>query len=135
MTTPQGHNGHEQGSDPSQLADVSGEHVDVSRSTVSSVTAASASLNQAAARSVRAQQVDVRESAILLVQAEDAAIEETAVAAVVGREVRVNDSQVLFLLSPRVSGNINAVFTPASAFALGLGLVMGRQLLRALRRR
>jgi len=131
----QGGNGHNLGSDPSQLADVGGEHVDVSRSAFSSVTAASASLNQSAVRNARAQRMEIHESAVLVGQAEHAVVQESAAGVVVGREVTVNDGQVLFLLSPRVSGTVNAVFTPLSAFALGVGIVLGRRILGAFRRR
>ena len=52
-----------------------------------------------------------------------------------GERVHVKDSSTLLLFARSVEGDPRNVITPASAFAFGLGAVVGIGILRRLRRR
>lgn len=116
------------------MAQISGESVEVVQSAVGSVTGATVSLRQSAVRQLAAEQASLTESAAGLVRGHEVGLRESAALVAFGQSVSVEGSRVAFLLSPRVSGPVTAVFTLPAAFALGVGFVVGRAVLRAMSR-
>jgi hypothetical protein len=47
-----------------------------------------------------------------------------------GASVSAENCRMVFLCSPSVSGNVQALITPRTAFALGVGFFFGRQVVR-----
>jgi hypothetical protein len=82
---------------------------------------------------VRSETVDLTDSAAAFVRAQDVQMRDCASVAVVGEQVQVRQSQTIFLLGRRIEGDVRAMFTPVSAFALGLGAVLGIWIIRRLR--
>lgn len=90
-------------------------------------------VDQAAVHQMHAERADLHQSAAVFVQADRANLDQSAAVAVVGRDVAARNVTTLVLLSPRVSGTVRTVFDLRAAFAFGLGIVLGRRLLRLLR--
>ena len=118
---------------PPRAAAVSGDHVGVGHSAVPSIEAERVEMRAAAARDVRSETVDLTDSVAAVIRAQDVHMRDCATIAVIGDQVQVRESQAIFLLGRRIEGDVHAVFTPASAFALGLGLVLGVWIIRRLR--
>ncbi len=128
-----GENGHSE--ETSTLGGVAAERVELSQSAVGDVTGAEVNVRQAFVRSVSGGEVEIEESMALSARAQRIEVEESVVGLAVAQDARIDRSSVVFLLSPRVSGNVNAVFTLPAAFAFGFGIVVARRLTGWLRRR
>lgn len=98
-----------------------------------SVSGESVDVEQSAVRELRAESAAIEQSALVVASANQLTIQESAAVAVVARDVRARDVTAVFLLAPRVTGTVRTVFDIRAAFAFGLGIVLGRQLLRMLR--
>lgn len=109
--------------------------VNVGRSAVRSINAASASVKQSAVQRLQADVVEAENSAIGAVNASTVELEESAAGIVAGDYIKVENSSVFILLAPRVSGNVKAVLTLPAAFALGAGYYFARRLMMRLSRR
>lgn len=109
--------------------------VHLGRSAVRNISAGTANLEQSAVQRLSADQVYAQNSAIGVNNASTVEIRESAVGIAAGDYIRIEESRVLVLLAPRVSGNVKAVLTVPSAFALGAGFFVARQLARAYMRR
>lgn len=109
--------------------------VNVGRSAVRSLNAASATVQQSAIQRLVADVVDADNSAFGVVNASTVDLDESAVGIVAGDYVKVENSRVFILLAPRVSGNVKAVLTLPAAFALGAGYYFARRLMIGLSRR
>lgn len=105
---------------------VSGEAVDVEQSAIDAVSGSTVSLRQTAVRSVTAEDVVRSQSCAASVRGGHVELKESAALLTVGERITAQGSRVVFLLSPSVSGPVNAVFTLPAAFALGLGYAVGR---------
>ncbi len=116
----------------SKVEHVSGESVEVAQSAVGTVSGSVVSLRQSLARQVTAERATVSQSSMAAARAQRLELRESAAFLAIGRNVSMEGGRVLFLLSPRVSGQVVATFTLPAAFAMGLGFVLGRALLRML---
>jgi hypothetical protein len=116
----------------SQAYSVTGESVEVSQSAVQNLAAGSASLRQTIVQRMAAERADVDQSALLAARVQDLALRNSLSGVLVGQSVSVENARTVFLLSPNVSGPVTATFTLPAAFALGLGYVLGRSLIRLL---
>ena len=109
--------------------------VNVGRSAVRSISAASAVVKQSAVQRLTADVVDADNSAFGVVNASTVDLDESAAGFVAGDYVKVENSSVFILLAPRVSGDVKAVLTLPAAFALGAGYYLARRLMMRLSRR
>ena len=116
----------------SKVEHVSGESVEVAQSAVGTVNGSVVSLRQSLARQLTAEQATVTQSSIAAARAQRLELRKSAAFLAIGRNVSMEGGRVLFLLSPRMSGEVAATFTLSAAFAMGLGSVLGRALLRML---
>lgn len=107
--------------------------VSVKNSAVRMVTGSEVEVDQSAVRELRGDDVEVEQSALAFAHADRLRIESSSAFAVIGRDVQARDVNAIFLLSPRVRGTVRTVFDARAAFAFGLGIVLGRRLLRLLR--
>jgi hypothetical protein len=109
--------------------------VNVGRSAVRSLSAASAVVEQSAIQRLEADVVDADSSAFGSVHASTVDLDESAAGFIAADYVKVENSRVFVLLAPRVSGNVKAVLTLPAAFALGAGYYFARRLMMGLSRR
>jgi hypothetical protein len=107
--------------------------VSVKNSAVRSVTGSEVEVEQSAVRELRGDEVEVEQSALLFASADQLRVERSTSLALLGRDVDARNINTVFLLSPRVRGTVRTVFDARAAFAFGLGIVIGRQLLRLIR--
>ncbi len=109
--------------------------VNVDKSAVRSLNAASAVMQQSAVQRLAADVVDADYSAFGAVHASTVDLDKSAAGFVAGDYVKIEDSKVFLLIAPRVSGNVKAVLTLPAAFALGAGYYFARRLMIGLSRR
>ncbi len=105
--------------------------VNVDRSAVRTLHAASANVERSAIQRLHAETVNARNSAMGMVNASTVEMRESAAAIVASDYVRVDESSVFLLMAPRVSGNVRAFITLPAAFAFGAGYFVMRSLVRA----
>ena len=113
-----------------------------------SIVAGEVSVRASAVRSISAGEADIKTSAVQRVQGDDIEIERSSVAfatggrieleggsalAVAGRDVQLKRVNTVFLLAPRVRGEVRTVFDWKSAVAVGAGMVLTQRLLKLLR--
>jgi hypothetical protein len=107
--------------------------VSVRNSAVRSITGGDVDVEQSAIRELHGDEIEVEQSALAFATAERLRITKSNALAVVGRDVEARDVNTILLLSPRVRGTVRTVFDMRAAFAFGLGIVLGRRLLRLFR--
>jgi hypothetical protein len=107
-------------------------HLNVGRSAVRELNATMAAVDQSAVQRLNAGTVQASNAAIGVANASTVELRESAIGVAAGDYVRVEDSRVLVLVAPRVSGNVHAVLTIPTAFALGAGFYVARRLYLAL---
>jgi ribosomal protein L14 len=107
--------------------------VSVRNSAVRSITGSDVEIEQSAIRELHGEEVEIEQSALVFATAERLRVQSSSAVALVGREVEAREVNTIFLLSPRVRGTVRTVFDMRAAFAFGLGIVLGRQLLRLFR--
>jgi hypothetical protein len=111
------------------------DRVNVGRSAVRSLNAATAFVEQSAIQRLTAETVDATKSAFGVANAATFDVKESAIGVAAGDYVKIEDSSVFVLLAPRVSGNVKAFITLPAAFAFGAGYFVARRLLMALMNR
>jgi len=109
---------------------VTGERVDVSQSVVRSLTAAHADVHQSVVQRLAGESVTVEQSAVLGVRGKDVSLRECLALGAMGAGISAENCRTVFLCSPSVSGNVQALITPRTAFALGAGFFLARRLAR-----
>lgn len=112
------------------IGNVTGERVDVMQSAVRSINAARADVHQSAVQELAGETVDIEQSVVLRTRGSNVSLRQCAALGAMGARVSAENCRTVFLCSPSVSGNVQAVITPRTAFALGLGFFLGRQLAR-----
>lgn len=116
------------------ISAVSGDNVGVDHSAVQSIDAERVEMRGAAARDVRSESMDLDSSAVFQLRAADVHMNDCAAAVIVADSVVQRSSSTFLLMARRIEGDVTAVLTPASAFALGLGAVLGIWIIRRVRR-
>ena len=116
------------------LSAVSGDNVGVDHSAVQSIDAERVEMRGAAARDVRSETMDLDSSAVFSMRASDVHMNDCAAGIVIADSVVQRSSSTFLLFARRVEGDVTAVFTPQSAFALALGAVLGIWIIRRVRR-
>ena len=114
---------------------ISSEKDEVYQSAVGSISAGAVDLRLSAVRSLTAAQAELDRSAAGVIRGERVSLRTSFAPGAVAREAAVEGTSTLFLISPSVTGNVRAVFTLPSAFALGFGFFWGRWLAKTIGRR
>ena len=107
--------------------------VSVRNSAVRSITGGEVGIEQSAIRELHGDEVEVEQSALAFATADRLRVRSSSAVALVARDIEARDVNTIFLLSPRVRGTVRTVFDMRAAFAFGLGIVLGRRLLRLFR--
>jgi hypothetical protein len=107
-------------------------HMSVGRSAVRSISATTASLERSVVQHLTSDAVTADRTAIGMVHSSTAELKESAAVVVASDYVRVEDSRVVFLVAPRVSGNMKVFLTLPSAVAVGAGFFLARWLVSSL---
>ena len=113
---------------------VSGEIVEVSQSSVAFVSGTTVSLRQTLVNRLEAERAVLSQSCAVFSRAQQIELQKSAVGLMVGQSVSAEDSRVVFLFAPRVTGPVRATFTLPAAFALGVGIVLARAVVRSVGR-
>lgn len=106
-------------------------HID--RASVASLEADQATLERAAVRRLHATQATVDHSAIAIAHIEQATLRQSNAGIVMARSVACDEVRTGILVSPVVRGEVHTLLDIRSAVAIGVGVVLGRVLLGALR--
>ena len=105
--------------------------VNVGRSALRSLNAASAHIEQSAVQRLTAETVEATHSAIGMANTATLEAKESAIGLAAADYVKIENSSVAVLLAPRVSGNVKAVITLPAAFAFGAGYFLARHFARS----
>ena len=108
------------------------DRVEIGRSAVRQITAASASIERSLVQQLTADAVDAKASVIGQANGSTVEVEESLVGVAAGDYVKIEESRVFLLLAPRVSGNVQAVVTLPVAFAFGAGYFLARRIVSGL---
>ena len=108
------------------------DHLEVGRSAVRQLTAASVSLDRSVVQQITADSVDAKASLIGTVNGSTVEVEESMLGVAAADYVKIEESRVFLLIAPRVSGNVQAVVTLPVAFMFGVGYFLARRLVSAL---
>ena len=111
---------------------VAGE-VAVRAGAVRSVNAGEATITASAVQRVQGDAVELERSAVGIAGGLQVEVQDSSALGVAGREVRLERVRTVFLLAPRVQGEVRTVFDWKSAVAIGVGIVLTRRLLKLLR--
>lgn len=104
---------------------VMGGQVHMKDSAAKSVQASALHMVDSAAAMVRSSSIDVDEGAIGVSVSSVASLRDSSSLVVLARQVKAEDVRTLMLISPKVDGNVETVFTPLTALAAGAGLAFG----------
>jgi hypothetical protein len=104
---------------------MSGETVDIRRSSVQFVTGGEVSLNQSAALNVAAESARLSASSAGMVRAEDVTLDKSMGLVVLGNQVEVRNGLAGVVLGRTVNGQVRALMDLRGALMFGLGLSVG----------
>ncbi len=111
---------------------VAGE-VRVRAAAVRSVTAGDVEVRTSALQHVAAESVAIRRSSVALAGGSAVDVEHSQAFAIAGRDVRLANVRTVLLLAPRVRGEVRTLVDWKTAAGIGIGIVLGRRLLKLLR--
>lgn len=103
------------------------------RSAVGELVVEQALVDRSAVRSLHAQQATVERSAVGLARFHQGTLKRTSVGIAVGRSVACDEVRSYVLLAPVVRGEVHTWFDVRSAVAVGVGIVLGRALILAVK--
>jgi hypothetical protein len=86
-------------------------------------------LQRAAVRCLHARDLNAQQSAIGVVRAGRTTLAQSSAGVVAGRSVACDEVRVGILASPVVRGEVHTLIDLRSAFAIGLGMALGRALI------
>lgn len=112
---------------------VSASQVLVERSAVRSVDADQVRLERAAVQRLRAGHATIERSAVGLLQLDRGTLAQSSAGIVVARSLAADETHIGVLISPVVRGEVHTWLDMRSAVAIGVGIVLGRALLAAVR--
>lgn len=116
-----------------RFSSIAAQQVQVDRSAVRAIDAEQVRLERAAVQRLRAGHATVERSAVGSVITSQSTLSQSAAGFVVARSVAVDEARVGVLISPVVRGDVHTWFDMRSAVAVGVGLVLGRTALAAVR--
>jgi len=100
---------------------------------LNSVSGNDVEIEQSAVRDLHGDDVEIEQSALAVARAHRFDIRGSTAGLLIGRHVHARDVNTLLLLTPSLRGSVRTVIDLRTAFAFGLGIVLGRRLLRLLR--
>jgi hypothetical protein len=109
--------------------------VDASQAAVGSVESEVARLERAAVRRLRATRAHVERSAIGVLNIGQGTLQKSNAGVVVAKSLAADEVRVGILVAPVVRGEVHTLFDMRSAVAVGVGIALGRSLLRLFSRR
>ncbi|MCK9518802.1 MAG: hypothetical protein M0R74_07250 [Dehalococcoidia bacterium] len=112
-----------------RLEEITATHVNVEKSAVRHVDADVAQLEKAAVQRLRARTADFERSSVAFASVNSATIKQSNVGAVVGKSVACDEVRTGILVAPMVRGDVHTWFDLRTAFAIGLGMALGRALI------
>ncbi|MCC7365241.1 MAG: hypothetical protein IT303_12805 [Dehalococcoidia bacterium] len=121
-----------------RLDEITATHVTVDRSAVRNLNADLAQLEKAAVGRLRAGEANVNQGTVGIAAFETGTLRQSAAGVVVAKSVACDEVRTAVLVSPVVRGDVHTWLDLRTAFAIGLGIALGRALLagaRALGRR
>lgn len=116
-----------------RVTELNATHAEVANSAVRFLDADQARLERAAALRVRASQIDVSNGAVGFARFEQGTIRQSNAGVVIGRSVALDQVHVGILASPVVRGDVHTWLDLRSAFAIGVGMVLGKAAIGAAR--
>lgn len=90
-------------------------------------------LERAAVRRLHARDLSIERSAVGVLRAERATLAASSAAVVIASSAALDEVRVGVLISPVVRGEVHTLIDLRTAFALGLGMALGRAFLAAFR--
>jgi hypothetical protein len=117
--------------DGARVDSINADQVEVSRSAVRSLNARNANLSKSANQRMHAESVVTRQTAVGTLRAGTVTLRESGAALVVAQNAACDESRVFLLAAPVVRGNVRALIDLRAGFGIGVGIVLGRLLLRS----
>jgi hypothetical protein len=121
-----------------RLEEVTATQVNVERSAVRNVDADVARLEKVAVQRLRAGTASFEKSSVAFASLETGTLKQSTAGVVIGKSVACDEVRTGILVSPMVRGDVHTWLDLRTAFAIGLGMALGKALLaggRALARR
>lgn len=107
-------------------------HVSVGRDPVRVVDADSATLEHAAVRRLHAGHAAIGTSNVGFARFERGSVSQSNAGIIVGKSVACDEVRTLVLASPVVRGEVHTLVDLRTAFALGVGMALGKAVITAL---
>ena len=116
-----------------RVTELHATHAEVTNSAIRYLDADQARLERAAAQRVRANQVEVVNGAVGIATFDQGTIRQSNAGIVIGRSVALDEVHVGILVSPVVRGDVHTWLDLRSAVAIGVGMVLGKAAIAAVR--
>lgn len=116
-----------------KLNDLTATDVNIDRSAVRSIDADTVRLERAAVQRIHANQATIEGSTVGYAHIDQATIRQSVTGAVVARSVACDEVHTGILVAPVVRGDVHTLLDIRSAIAVGVGIVLGRTILSAVR--
>lgn len=108
-------------------------HASIGKTGVHTIDADTARLERAAVRRLRATNAVIERSNIAYARVDHATLRQANVGIVAGKSVACDQVRTVVLASPVVRGEVHTLIDLRTAFAVGVGMAVGRLLLGAFR--
>jgi hypothetical protein len=109
--------------------------IDASQAAVGSVESEVARLERAAVRRLHATRAHVERSAVGVLSIGQGTLQKSTAGVVMAKSLAADEVRVGVLIAPVVRGEVHTLFDMRSAVAVGVGIALGRSVLRLLSRR
>lgn len=116
-----------------KVNDLTATEVNIDRSAVRSIDADTVRLERAAVQRIHANQATIEGSTVGYARIDQATIRQGVAGAVVARSVACDEVHTGILVSPVVRGDVHTLLDIRSAIAVGVGIVLGKTILSAVR--
>lgn len=116
-----------------RVTELNATHAEVTNSAIRYLDADQARLERAAAQRVRANQVEVVNGVVGIATFDQGTIRQSNAGIVIGRSVALDEVHVGILVSPVVRGDVHTWLDLRSAVAIGVGMVLGKAAIAAVR--
>lgn len=116
-----------------EIDEVTATQVSVDGSAIRHLDADVARLERAAVQRLRAGQATATESSIAFVSMDNGTVRQSTVGVVVARSLAADEVRTGVLVTPLVRGDVHTWFDLRTAFAIGLGMAVGRVVISGVR--
>lgn len=90
-------------------------------------------IDRSAVRKLEADEIDVTKSFVGVARFETGTVRQSSAAVIAGRSVAVDEVRTGILFAPVVRGDVHTLLDMRSAVAIGVGMVLGKAALAAVR--